>query len=265
MQIWPELSSLVHAMRLAATSMSASADTITGLLPPSSSVTGVRCGAAPSYTLRPISVPPVNSKWSNPCAMSSWLTAPSPSTTAIASLSRYRATSSAINADDAGATSDGLSTTVFPAAIAPTAGPSVNANGKFHAPMINTVPYGSYSTHPRPGSCDFSSSRYLRRIHLRTFLAASFASPATLLTSASQASNGLRPRSASSAAAMAGSLSTISFSSLRSWSCRHSTLRVRPVAKVRRSRATVSATSDAGAAAACGAGATDSVVISGPS
>ena len=72
--------------------------------------------------------------------MSSWLTAPSPSMTAIASLSRYFGTSSAIRADDAGATSEGLSTAVFPAAMAPTAGPSVNANGKFQAPMISTVP-----------------------------------------------------------------------------------------------------------------------------
>jgi hypothetical protein len=72
--------------------------------------------------------------------MSSWLTAPSPSITAIASESRYFGTSSAIKADEAGATSEGLSTTVLPAAMAPTAGPSVNANGKFHAPMISTVP-----------------------------------------------------------------------------------------------------------------------------
>ena len=140
MQIWPELISFVQAIRLAATSMSASSATMTGLLPPSSRVTGVRCGAAPSYTLRPMSVPPVNSTRSKPCAINSWLTAPSPSITAIASVSRYRGTNSAINADDAGATSDGLRTTVFPAAMAPTAGPRVSANGKFHAPMINTVP-----------------------------------------------------------------------------------------------------------------------------
>ncbi len=43
--------------------------------------------------------------------------------TAIASLSRYFGTSSAIRADDAGATSEGLSTTVLPAAIARDGGP----------------------------------------------------------------------------------------------------------------------------------------------
>ena len=72
--------------------------------------------------------------------MSSWLTEPSPSITAIASLSRYFGTSSAISADEAGHTSEGLRTTVLPAAMAPTAGPSVNTNGKFHAPMTSTVP-----------------------------------------------------------------------------------------------------------------------------
>ena len=66
MQICPELISLVQAIRLAATSMSASSATMTGLLPPSSNVTGVRWLAAPSYTLRPISVPPVNSRRSKP-------------------------------------------------------------------------------------------------------------------------------------------------------------------------------------------------------
>src|SRR3984885_3940464 len=259
MQIWPELMSLVHAIRFAATLMSASADTMTGLLPPSSSVTGVRCDAAPSYTFRPISVPPVNRRWSKPCAISSWLTAPSPSMTAIASVSRYRGTSSAISADDAGATSDGLSTNVLPAAIAPTAGPSVSANGTFQAPMISTVPYGSYSTQPRPGSCDISSRRWRRLAHLPTFFAAYAHSPLVLATSASQASNGDRPRSFSSASAILVSFSTINCLSARNCSLRHSRLRVRPVANVLRSRATVLATSELTAGAAGAAGAVVSV------
>ena len=37
----------------------------------------------------------------------------------------------------------------------------------------STVPNGSYSIQPRPGSCDNSSSRCLRLVHLPTFLAAS--------------------------------------------------------------------------------------------
>ena len=83
---------------------------------------------------------------------------------------------------------------MFPAAIAPTAGPSVSANGKFHAPMISTVPYGSYSTQPRPGSCDISSRRWRRFAHLPTFFAAYAVSPLVLATSASHASNGRPPQ-----------------------------------------------------------------------
>ena len=123
------------------------------------------------------------------------------------------------------------------------------------------MPYGSYSTQPRPGSCDNSSNRYLRRVHLPTFFAASWASPAVLATSANHASNGLRPRSCSSASAIAASFSTIIFSSARSCCLRQSTLRVRPVAKVSRNRWTVPAMS--GEAVFAVSGATDSVVMVG--
>ena len=110
---------LIQAIRLAATSTSASAATITGLLPPSSRVTGVRCGAAPSYDLaadlgaagEEDAVQALRDQLLAP--------APSPSTTAIASVSRYCGTSSAISRDDAGAISDGLSTTALPAAMRP--------------------------------------------------------------------------------------------------------------------------------------------------
>jgi hypothetical protein len=78
-----------QAMRRAATPRSASAVTTTGLLPPSSRVTGVRVPAAPAMILRPISVPPVNRAWSNPSDSSSWVVVPSPSMTLTASGSRY--------------------------------------------------------------------------------------------------------------------------------------------------------------------------------
>jgi hypothetical protein len=87
------------------------------------------------------------------------------------------------------------------------------------------------------------------------------ASPAVLAMSASHASNGLRPRSCSSAAATAGSFSTIICSSARSCCLRQSMLRVRPLAKVSRSRRTVAGMSTVGAAVASGA--TDSVVMVG--
>src|SRR6202034_4150410 len=142
-----------------------------------------------------------------------------------------------------GATSDGLSTTVLPAAMAPTAGPSVSPNGKFQVPMTSTVPYGSDSTQPRPGSWDISSKRWRRFAHLPTFFAAYAASPLVLATSASHASKGERPRSFSRASAIFVSFSTSSRSSARNCSLRQSKPRVLPVANVWRSRATVFATS----------------------
>src|SRR6516225_2078235 len=130
--------------------------------------------------------------------------------------------------------------------------------------MISTVPNGSYSIQPRPGSCGISSSRYLRRAHLRTRLAAYFASAAVVAMSAMNASAALRSRSSASALAIASSFSSISFASCSNCRLRHSMSRVRPVAKVRRSRATVagmSAGSTADPFVDCAFGATDSVVI----
>src|ERR1700739_330384 len=118
MQVCPELSSFTHAMRRAATSMSASAATMTGLLPPSSTVTGVNVGAAAAMIFLPTSVPPVNKAWSKPWANRAWVTAASPSTTRTASASRYSGTSRASTAELAGANSEGLTTAQFPAATA---------------------------------------------------------------------------------------------------------------------------------------------------
>jgi len=77
---------------------------------------------------------------------------------------------------------------VLPAAIAPMAGPRVNTNGKFHAPMTSTVAVWlvfdpararAAATSPAAGTC--GASTFL------TFFAASFASPAVLAMSASHA------------------------------------------------------------------------------
>src|SRR5262249_42338223 len=80
------------------------------------------------------------------------------------------------------------------------------------------------------------------------------------------ASAALRSRSSASALAIASSFSSINFASCSNCCLRHSMLRVRPLAKVLRSRATVAATSLCLAAAAPFVasdvfGATDSVVI----
>src|SRR3546814_20906884 len=65
MQVWPLLSHLPVARRAAACSMGKSAATIAGDLPPSSSVSGVRLGAAAAITLRHTAVEPVNTRGSN--------------------------------------------------------------------------------------------------------------------------------------------------------------------------------------------------------
>ena len=79
--------------------------------------------------LRPISVPPVNSAWSKPCDIRSWVTSAAPSTTRTASVSRYSGTSRAISAEVAGANSEGLTTTALPAAMAATTGDMHRKNG----------------------------------------------------------------------------------------------------------------------------------------
>ena len=58
-QVCPALRNLPQAMRAAASSTSASGARITGDLPPSSRVTGVRCSAAAAMTLFPTAGLPV--------------------------------------------------------------------------------------------------------------------------------------------------------------------------------------------------------------
>ena len=62
MQVWPLLSSFAAIRRGTASARSQSALKITGDLPPSSSVTGVRFAAAAKATSRPTAVDPVNSR-----------------------------------------------------------------------------------------------------------------------------------------------------------------------------------------------------------
>ncbi len=64
MQVWPALKNLPMATERAASAGSASSATITGDLPPSSSVTGTRFSAAARMTWRPTSVDPVKIRWS---------------------------------------------------------------------------------------------------------------------------------------------------------------------------------------------------------
>ncbi|SKS06322.1 Uncharacterised protein [Mycobacteroides abscessus subsp. abscessus] len=98
---------------------------MTGLLPPSSRVTGVSVGAAAAMILLPTSVPPVNKIWSKPSAINPCVARTSPSTTRTASESRYCGISRASNAEVAGAYSEGLITAQLPADTAATSGPKL--------------------------------------------------------------------------------------------------------------------------------------------
>ena len=75
-----------------------------------------------------------------------------PNTTATASVSRYFGTISAVCWAHASGISDGLSTAVFPAAMAATSGARVSMYGSFQAPMISVTPSGSRRRRTCPGS-----------------------------------------------------------------------------------------------------------------
>ena len=67
--------------------------------------------------------------WSNASASSAVVSATAPSTTATTRASRYCGTSSASALDVAGDSSEGLTTTVLPAASAATSGASSELHG----------------------------------------------------------------------------------------------------------------------------------------
>ena len=122
MQVWPAATKPPKATPLTASDRSASSNTITGVFPPSSAVILAKRRAAASLTARPPSSPPVKLTW----ATSGWLALawpvgrPGPVTTLT--------TPSGIPASRAsrprrmvvsGVSSEGLITTVLPAASAP--------------------------------------------------------------------------------------------------------------------------------------------------
>ena len=129
MHVCPALSSLPTAIRGATTARSAPASTIAGLLPPSSSVTGVRFSAAAFATIRPTAVEPVKNRWSNGSLANAAPVSAPPVTTVNSSGAKRCAIASASSADVAGVTSDGFSITRLPAASAPIAGASASCTG----------------------------------------------------------------------------------------------------------------------------------------
>ena len=129
MQVWPALSVLPTRMRSTALSKAAPRPTMAGDLPPSSSVTGVRCSLAARITWRPTSVEPVNSRWSKGRLANSRATSASPLTTAISSGAKASPTSRANSSAKRGVYSDCLSIARLPAASAAVSGPAARYSG----------------------------------------------------------------------------------------------------------------------------------------
>ena len=102
---------------------------ITGDLPPSSSVTGVRLRPAASATSRPTRVEPVKIRWSNGSEAKAFAISSSMPVTVISVASNFAAMTSRSSAENRGASSLGLIITRLPAASAPTAGASVSCSG----------------------------------------------------------------------------------------------------------------------------------------
>ena len=127
--VCPQLRYLPKTMRLAAKGISAVLSTMHGLLPPSSSVTGISLSAARRITSFPTAVLPVKKILSNGMSSSAEFSALPPSTVVTYSGANTSAMSAAISLPVSGEYAEGLTITVFPAAIASTSGSIVSMNG----------------------------------------------------------------------------------------------------------------------------------------
>ena len=147
-QTWPQLKKDAHSAPSTARARSASSSTTIGSLPPSSSVTGTSRSPAAAATRRPTSLEPVKSTLPRPRARTSAApTSPSPCATRTrAGGAPASANSCSTSAPDRGVSSDGLSTTAFPAATAYAACVNGIAKGKFQGAITPTTPSGSYSS-----------------------------------------------------------------------------------------------------------------------
>src|SRR4051794_1943667 len=129
-----------------ATSRSASAKTTLGDLPPSSSFTGTRCCAAAAMIARPVAVDPTKLMWpTSGCDVrAAPASGPSPTATLRTPGGNPACRASSASANGAsGATSDGFSTTVLPAANAGATFAAVSTAGTFHGITTAQTPYGS--------------------------------------------------------------------------------------------------------------------------
>ena len=143
MHTCPELLRPYTAAEFAARSRSASASTIIGSLPPSSSETGVSVSAARAITFLPVATDPVNITKST-SSTSAAPVSPRPVATWKTPSGRPHAASiSAISNEVSGVISEGLRTTAFPAASAGMQSPNELLSGKFQGPITPTTPSGA--------------------------------------------------------------------------------------------------------------------------
>ena len=142
---------------------------MTGLLPPSSRVTGVRFSAAARMTWRPTAVEPVNSRWSKGSEANSCETSISPPTATTFSGEKRSASRRDSSSPVAGVNSEVLIITRFPAASAEVSGPMARFTGKLNGTMIPTQPFGWGTIRLPAGMNQIPTDRRRGFIHLATW------------------------------------------------------------------------------------------------
>ena len=147
MQDWPRARKMPDNTPFTALSKSASSNTNWGDLPPSSSVTRLRSAAAVAAMRLPLASEPVNVilATSGCSTKGAPISAPSPVTTLTTPGGKPAASSIAASSSvDADACSDGLSTTVLPAASAGASFHTASIKGEFQGVIATTTPSGSF-------------------------------------------------------------------------------------------------------------------------
>ena len=146
---WPQLKNRPVESAFAASSRSASARTIAGSDPPSSSTIFFRNGAATAITLLPVGVDPVRAT----LRIRGWVTiaspVPEPRTTLTTPSGRPPSIRASMQRSVArGVVADGLSTTQLPAATAGATLLAASVSGKFQGTIAPVTPIGRRSTSP---------------------------------------------------------------------------------------------------------------------
>ena len=154
-QTSPWLNQMLSTMPSTAASRSASANTMYGLLPPSSRLSFLPLPAVAWRMSRPTSVLPVKAILAMPgCAVRAWPTAPSPVTRL--NTPAGRPTSWQISANSSAVSdvcSAGLKTMVLPQASAGATFQASISSGKFHGTIWPTTPKASWPGISRASSC----------------------------------------------------------------------------------------------------------------